>query len=147
MRYNRVNKQTPHSHLRWLNWYIIIILDVWHLLYQAVNLTHWFSQLWFELKHQLTDLLAVDSPWSQMALGCRSSPPPRSWSDLPGMRFHPGWSCQSWSPCCRTLCCTCSWVSSPWCAALRREAWETSGANLLSLVSEINKMLSKSEEI
>lgn len=68
-----------------------------------------------------------------MAWGYRSSLPPQSWSVLQGMRCRPAWSCLGWAPCCRTPCCTCSWVSSPWCAALGREAWETSGAGQLNL--------------
>lgn len=76
------------------------------------------------------------TPWSQKAWGCRSSPPPRSWSGLRETRCRPAWSCLGWPPCCRTPCCTCSWVSSPWCAALGREAWETSGAGLLNLAGE-----------
>lgn len=79
------------------------------------------------------DEFSQDSPWSPMALGCKSSPPPQSWSGLPVTRCHPMCSCQCWSPCCHTPCCTCSWASSPWCAARAREAWETSGAGLLSL--------------
>lgn len=72
-------------------------------------------------------------PWSQMAWGCRSSLPPQTWSDLREMRWHPVWSCLGWPPWCRIPCCTCSWVSSPWCAALKREALETSGVDLLNL--------------